>query len=86
MMAGWLKEKRKESSTNIVTVVSRCHGACARMEKGNLTNNLRELFPDLKGGCKIDLEASPRTFFCCKWCKCRDVFLKPVKHLRWSFL
>ena len=48
------------------------------MEEGNITNNLRELFPDSKGGCKIDCEASPRTFICYKWCKCRGVFLKPV--------
>ena len=70
-------KKLKESSTNIVGVIA-SHGTCARMEEGNVTNNLRELFPDSKGGCKIDCEASPRTFICYKWCKCRGVFLKPV--------
>ena len=34
------------------------------MEEGNVTNNLRDLFPDTQGGCKIDCEASVRTFFC----------------------
>ena len=26
------------------------HDACARMEEGNVTNNLNYLFPDIKGG------------------------------------
>lgn len=43
------------------------HGACAREEEGNVTNNLNYFFPDIKGGRKIDCEASPRTFFCYKW-------------------
>ena len=34
------------------------------MEEGNVTNNLRELFLDTKGGCKIDCELSPTTFLC----------------------
>ena len=28
------------------------HGACARMEGGNVTNNLNYLFPGIKGGRK----------------------------------
>ena len=32
------------------------------MERGNATNNLNYLFPDIKGGRKIDCEAYPRTF------------------------
>ena len=51
------------------------HGACARMEEGNVTNNLNYLFPDIKGGRKIDYKASPRTFFCYKWYHYRRVFL-----------
>ena len=31
----------------------------SRMEEGNVTNNLRELFPHAKVGCKIGCEASP---------------------------
>ena len=68
--------------------MSRCYSkscACARMEEGNVTSNLRELFPDSKEECKIDCEASPRVFLCCKWCKCRGVFLKPVKHYDVAF-
>ena len=42
------------------------HGACARMKKGNVTNNLNYLFPDINGERKFDCEASPTTFFCYK--------------------
>ena len=41
------------------------------MEEGNATNNLRHLFPDTNGRCKIDCEASPKTF----WYQYRGVFL-----------
>ena len=54
------------------------HGACARMEKGNVTKNLhniKDLFPHTKEGCKIDCELSPRTFFCYKRYQYRGVFL-----------
>ena len=63
--------------------VVKCHGACARMEEGNVTNNLNYLFPGIKGGHKIDCELSTRTFFCCKWYQYRGVFLthfSPVSH------
>ena len=32
----------------------------ARMEEGNISNNLIYLFPDIKGGRKTDFEASPK--------------------------
>ena len=38
------------------------HGACARMEERNVTNNLLDIFPVTKGGSKIDCEESPRPF------------------------
>ena len=37
-------------------------GACARMEGGNVTNNLNYLFPGIKGGRKINCEAPPGHF------------------------
>ena len=37
--------------------------ACARMEKGNVTNILNYLFLDTKRGRQIDCGASLRTFF-----------------------
>ena len=48
------------------------------MKEGNVSNNLRELFPDTKGGCKTDCEVSPSTFFCYKWCQYRGVFLSQL--------
>ena len=51
------------------------HGACARMEERNVTNNLRDIFPVTKGGSKIDCEESPRAFSCYKWYQYRSVFL-----------
>ena len=51
------------------------HGALARMEEGNVTNNLRDLFPDTKKGCKIDCETSPMTFFRYKLYQYMGVFL-----------
>ena len=70
---GWLAEKEdpkklKETLINIATIVKRCydkswHGACDRIEEGSVTDNLRDLFPATKGVCKIECEASPRTFF-----------------------
>ena len=51
------------------------HDVCARMEEGNLNNNLRDLFPDTKRACKIDCQVSPRTSFCYKWYQYRSVFL-----------
>ena len=41
------------------------------MEEGNATNNLGHHFPDAKGRCKIDCDASPKTF----WYQYRGVFL-----------
>ena len=38
------------------------HGACARMEGGNVTNNLNYLFRRIKGGRKINCEAPPGHF------------------------
>ena len=38
-------------------------GAGARMEQGNVTNNLNYLFPKIKCGRKIDCGTSPRRFF-----------------------
>ena len=74
-MAGWLKSKTRSNWRNSWqkrhhgewVVVKASHGACPRMEEGNVTNNLNYLFLDVKGGRKIDCEASPRTFFCYKW-------------------
>ena len=54
------------------------HGICTGMEKGNVTNNVREPFPDTKGGCKTDCKVSPTTFFCYKWCQYRGVFLSQL--------
>ena len=51
------------------------HRAFAIMEEGNVTNNLIYLFSDIKGGRKIDCEASSRIFFCYKWYQCRGAFL-----------
>ena len=80
---GWLaegenKKERRESLTKTSQwwmSVKANHGACAREEEGNVTNNLNYFFPDIKGGRKIDCEASPRTFFCYKWYQYRGVFL-----------
>ena len=47
--------------------VMKSHGARARMEEGNVTNNLYHFFPDFNRGLKIDREAFSRTLFCCKW-------------------
>ena len=44
---------------NVIT----SHGACTRMEEENVTNNLNYVFPDIKGGRKIDCEVSLCTFF-----------------------
>ena len=45
------------------------------MEEGNVTNNLKDLFPDTKKGCKIDCETSPTTFFRYKLYQYIRVFL-----------
>ena len=54
------------------------HGICTGMEKGNVANNVRQLFPNKKGGCKTDCEVSRTTFFCYKWCQYRGVFLSQL--------
>ena len=51
------------------------HGACARVENGNVTYNLNYLFPNIKGGCKIDCEPSSRTIFYYKWYQYGGVYL-----------
>ena len=61
------------------------HGACARMEGGNVTNNLNYLFPGIKGGRKINCEAPQDIFQLQMVLRQRRIF-KPVKHLRGSFL
>ena len=40
-----------------MNIVITTHGAWTRMDEGNVTNNLRDLFPDTKVRCKIDCEA-----------------------------
>ena len=61
------------------------HGACARMKDGNLTNNLTELFPDTKGGCKSEACIS-QDLFLLQMVPLHRCIFKSVKHLRWSFL
>ena len=55
------------------------HGACARMEEGNVTNNLRELSLNANVGYKSDCEAFSRAFFCYKWYLYRGLFLSQWK-------
>ena len=62
------------------------HGACARMDEGNVTNNLNYLFPDLKGGGKIDYEAPPQDLFLLRTLSIQRRIFKPCKHLTESFL
>ena len=54
------------------------NGACARMEEGNVTNNLRELSPNANVGYKSDCEAVSRAFFCYKWYLYRGLFLRQL--------
>ena len=54
------------------------HGACAKTEERNVTNNLNYFFSDTKGGRKIDCEAFPKTFFYYKWYQYRDIFLRKL--------
>ena len=58
----------------------------SRMEEGNVTNNLRQLFPRAKVGCRIDCEASPLRPFLLQIVLIQRRILKTVKHLQWSFL
>ena len=59
---GWLAERENQRNwknrqpilTQWLVGVIASHGACIRMEKGNVTDSLRWLFPDSKGGSKID--------------------------------
>ena len=54
--------------------------------KGNVSNNLRQLFPRAKVGCRIDCEASPLRPFLLQIVLIQRRILKTVKHLQWSFL
>ena len=80
-----MKEKTQRTWKNTQSILSQewigvitIQGTCTGMEEGNVTNILRELFPDTKGRCKTDCEVSPTTFLCYKWWLNRDEFLSQL--------
>ena len=53
----WNRERTKLGGALNLDHYCMCYnkyGTWARMEEGNVTNNFRDLFPDTKGGSKID--------------------------------